>query len=130
MKYKIQFDKFHRNSITIHLDINLFNFLPKFSNHWRLEDEDDDNFMYDDDTQAPLFLNRIRLIKGIESAYFKKFSIEVNKGELFSWSGIIRRVLADLQITLNHGSRAKKVNSHSLKLFQRRNGVRIRRRLT
>lgn len=121
MKYKIERDRHNKNMITIHLDIDLMNFRSKLNK--QLQRGSDNDFWNDEENFAPIFLNRIRMIKGVLNACFDKYSIDVTKGELFSWSGIIHQIMSDLQITLNHGSRARRANSHSLKLFQRRNGL-------
>lgn len=118
MKYRIEHHSGRdRNKVTIHVDVDLLPLLPPLKVK-ELFYDDDDSEETDDDT--PFFINRLLLIDGVNEAYYDRYSIDVWKGDLFSWKTIMPRVIEDLEVTLNRCKKARQVcrrrTSHSRKV--------------
>ena len=105
MKYKIE--RFRdRNFITIHLDVDLLKFLPKL-NQGRYVDSEDE--LYDEELDTPNFIRRLLRIKGVVDVEYDRYSLDIYKGELFSWKKMIPAIIEDLQTVLNGGDPAVRV---------------------
>jgi hypothetical protein len=105
VKYKIQHHN-DRNIITIHLDLDLLRFLPKPSQKRFVDSYTD---FLDEESRDPNFLKRLLLMKGVVDVVYNRHSLDIYKGELFSWRKMIPAILEDLETVLNGGDPAVRV---------------------
>ena len=120
MDYRIERHRgSERNSITIHLNVDLRSFRPKPAEGWR---PDSDTTFYDDDDEQnpPNFLKRLRYREGVDEVEFSRYRIYVTKGEFFKWEKILPTIIKDLETVLNNCRRFVKHRRKSSKALRKR----------
>lgn len=105
MKYRVEYCH-DPNTVIIHFDLDLCRFFPERKNQWSLENDDD---VWDEDEEEPFFVKRLLLLKGIICVNYDRYSVELIKGDIFSWRSILPIVMSDLETVLNRGVRANRV---------------------
>ena len=108
MKYRFEYDKDDPDTVTLHLDVDLFKFIPRKEKQWKSDDDDEEDGPYGHDGESPVFLNRLLMMKGIENAESCRYDIKITRGSIFSWRSLTKEIIADLQVSLNRGKRAQR----------------------
>lgn len=105
MKLHIIRDAKDHNKLTVHPDVDLDKYRVK-DEDWRDSDQFDD---FDDmpESASPAFRNHLLQIKGVQRVAFDKYSIDIIKGEVFTWKVLVEQIKACLELDLNDGDRAK-----------------------
>ena len=100
MRYRIEY--LERDMITIHLDVDLYQFVPKPKQRWESSCWDDNREEYDERWYANFF-RRLFLIKGVSNVFYDKYSLDIIRSDFRPWRTIISKVIKDLEISLNGG---------------------------
>jgi len=109
MRYRVEYQDHDRNLVTIHLDLDLRLYFSRPVKNWLVNAEDEDDFYCDRYENTPHFVKRLLLLKGIDDVTFSRYTIDIIKGDFFSWRTVISTVIKDLEVVLNHGEVAQKV---------------------
>lgn len=103
MKLHFVINEKKTNVMTVHLDIDLEKLRSK-PNKWRDSDYFDDyNGNDSDESECPSFMKKLEMIPGIQGTSYDKYSIDIVKGEVFSWECLIVPIVALLELELDGG---------------------------
>lgn len=106
MKLHIVRDVRDHNKLTVHLDVDLEKYCPE-ENKWKDSDLFDDDFEEHSFSDTPPFRLHLLQIKGVQIVSFDKYSIDIIKGEVFSWNILVEQIRASLELDLNDGNLAR-----------------------
>lgn len=127
MKLHIVHNAKDHNILTVHLDVNLYNYKAKREKEWKDSDcfDDFDDFETEPSPYSPAFRNHLLQIKGVQRVAFDKYSIDITKGEVFRWKVLVEQIRASLELDLNDGNLATYTGAyrtvrHPLVSFQKK----------